>query len=470
MAAVCSVSVASVPRARNDLAARVDAHATDIETAAMKIWQLAEVGYKEVESSGVLQDQLKRAGFEVSASVAGMPTAFIARYRRGEGPTIAILAEFDALPGFSQAAVAQRQSLADKRAAHACGHNLFGAASVGAAIALKEWFDAGRGRGEIRVYGTPAEEGGSGKVYLVRDGHFRDVDAVLHWHAADRNTAEQARNLANISGKFRFHGASAHAAQSPDQGRSALDGVEAMNFMVNAMREHVPQDARIHYVITDGGAAPNVVPDFAEVYYYVRHPDARVVRAIIDRVRKAADGAAMGTGTTVEFEQTGGTYGLLPNDTLGRVMDASLREIGAPKWDAKESEFARQVRATVADANSRTEKSWGEIDAYAFDELNYGSTDVGDVSWVIPTAGIRIATWPPATAAHSWQAAAASGTSIGAKGAVVAAKVLARTAQKLYEKPDLVAKARAELEKQRGADFKYTALVGDRAPPLDYRD
>ena len=450
-------------------AARIDAHAAKLEAAALRIWQLAEVGYQETESSRVLQEQLRDAGFDIQASIAGMPTAFIARYRRGAGPTLAILAEFDALPGLSQAAVAEQQAVPEKNAAHACGHNLFGAASVAAAIAVKEWLDAGGASGEIRVYGTPAEEGGSGKVYFVREGLFDDVDATLHWHAADRNTADQPRNLANLSGKFRFYGTASHAAQAPEQGRSALDAVEAMNFMVNAMREHVPQQTRIHYVITNGGAAPNVVPELAEVYYYVRHFDPQVVRSVMERVARAADGAALGTGTRVEFEQIGGTYGLLPNDTLGRLMDASLREVGTPQWSEADIASAARIRATLAD-RSKSERGWREFESYAVGEPLYSSTDVGDVSWVTPTAGLRTATWVPGTPAHSWQAAAASGMDIGIKGAIVAAKVLARTAEKLYEDPAAIATARAELEERRGEDFVYAAFVGDRAPPLDYRD
>ena len=471
-ALACAAAAASpgLAQTRGDdgPAARVDAHAAKLEAAALRIWELAEVGYQETESSRVLQEQLRDAGFSIEAGIAGMPTAFIARYRRGAGPTLAILAEFDALPGLSQAAVAEQQQRPDMSAAHACGHNLFGAASVTAAVAVKEWLEAGGASGEIRVYGTPAEEGGSGKVYFVREGFFGDVDATLHWHAADRNTADQPQNLANLSGKFRFYGTASHAAQAPEQGRSALDGVEAMNFMVNALREHVPQETRIHYVITNGGAAPNVVPEHAEVYYYVRHFDPEVVRSVMERVTRAAEGAALGTGTRVEFEQIGGTYGLLPNDTLGKLMDTSLREVGTPQWSDADLASAAKIRATLGDRSAR-EHGWREIEDYAVGERLYSSTDVGDVSWVTPTAGLRTATWAPGTPAHSWQAAAASGMAIGIKGAVVAAKTLARTAQKLYLEPETIAAARAELAERRGEDFVYAAFVGDREPPLDYR-
>src|SRR5690606_1582141 len=243
-----------------------------------------------------------------------------ASYGRGE-PVIGILAEFDALPGLSQDTVPERKPLAQLGPGHACGHHLFGTASVAAAIAVKDWLARTGRPGTVRVYGTPAEEGGGGKVYMVRAGLFADVDAVLHWHPGAANDASPSTNRANMSGKFRFHGVSAHASAAPERGRSALDGVEAMNHMVNLLREHVPQESRIHYVITAGGQAPNVVPDFAEVYYYARHPDPAVVAQIWERLVKAAEGAALGTGTRVEYEVLNGVYSLLPNEALARVMD-----------------------------------------------------------------------------------------------------------------------------------------------------
>ena len=280
----------------------VDSYAPRMSEVALKIWSKPEVGYQETQTSALLQDELKKAGFKIETGVAGIPTAFVARAGTSDGPVIAILAEIDALPGMSQAAMPERKPLPDQIAGHACGHHLFGSGSVAAAIAVKNWLQETGMKGQIRVYGTPAEEGGGGKVYMVRAGLFNDVDVTLYWHPGDANNASQDRNLAYTSAKFRFHGQPSHAAVAPDRGRSALDGVEAMNFMVNYMREHVPQDARIHYVITNGGAAPNIVPEFAESYYYVRHPDARVVAEVFERVKKAAEGAALGTGTTFDYE------------------------------------------------------------------------------------------------------------------------------------------------------------------------
>lgn len=294
---------------------------------AKKIWELAEVGYQEVKSSALLQDQLKEAGFQITAGVAEIPTAFTATYGSGK-PVIGILAEFDALPGLSQVAIPEQKELKPAGAGHGCGHNLFGAGSVAAAIAVKDWLKNSGTKGTIRVYGTPAEEGGSGKVYMVREGLFKDVEVVLHWHPGDRNVANASSSLANKSGKFRFHGIAAHAAAAPERGRSALDGVEAMNYMVNMMREHIPSDTRIHYVITKGGEAPNVVPAFAEVYYYVRHYNMNTVKEIWERVVKAAQGAALGSGLTMNVEVTGGVYNVLPNETLAKLMYNNLKTVG----------------------------------------------------------------------------------------------------------------------------------------------
>ena len=297
--------------------AAIEARSDHYGSVARQIWEWAEVGYQEEKSSELLKGELEAAGFSVESGVADMPTAFLASYGSG-GPVIGILAEYDALPGISQDAVPVRSPIIIGGAGHACGHHLFGAGSVAAAIAVKEWLEETGHEGTIRLYGTPAEEGGAGKVYMVRAGLFDDVDVALHWHPGARNSARVGRSLANKSAKFRFRGYSAHAAGAPERGRSALDGVEAMNHMVNLMREHVPQETRIHYVITQGGFAPNVVPDFAEVYYYVRHPDAPTVLRLFERVARAAEGAAMGTGTGMEYEVIHGLYDLVPNVALGR--------------------------------------------------------------------------------------------------------------------------------------------------------
>ena len=454
------------------LTGAVDAYAPKMNDTALKIWNFAELGYLETKSSALLQDQLKAAGFTVKAGVAGEPTGFVGSFKNGQGPVIAILAEFDALPGLSQAAVPTKTPIAGQDNGHGCGHSLFGAASVASAVALKQWMVANKVQGEVRVYGTPAEEGGSGKVYMVRDGLFNDVDITLHWHPGNTNSANQGTSMANISGKFRFYGQSSHASGAPWAGRSALDGVEIMNVANNYLREHIPDRTRIHYVVTNGGKAPNVVPDFAEVYYYVRNADPKIVVDVMDRVKTAAQGAAMITGTKVEFEQTGGVYNLLPNDVLGKVMYQSLSDVGGITWTAEETKFAQELAKSLPKGGGDL-SSVGKIqpykDADTSGDAGGGSTDVADVSWVTPTVGLSTATFVPGSAGHSWQNVAAAGMSIGLKGAAVAAKTLSLTGAELLSNPELIAQAKAELKQRQGADFAYKAMVGDRKPPLDYR-
>ncbi len=461
----------SAQTTKPEVLARVDATKAVYDDIAMKIWNFAEVGFQETKSSALLQAKLKEEGFAVASGVAGMPTAFVATYGSGS-PVIGVLAEFDALPGVSQEAVPEKKERAGATAGHACGHHLFGAASIQSAIAVKEWMQATRQKGTLRVYGTPAEEGGSGKVYMVRAGLFKDVDVVLHWHAGDRNQITMASSLANKSGKFRFYGVASHAAGSPERGRSALDGVESMDYMVNMMREHVPETTRIHYVITRGGEAPNVVPAFAEVYYYVRSPSRAIVNEVWDRVVNAATGAALGTGTTMKVEITGGVHELLINDTLGRLMHENLNLVGGVTYTPEEREFALKIGRTVFGKAPAPEAA-GLIAPFTPGERREGgggSTDVGDVSWVVPTVGLRAATWAPGTPSHSWQAVACGGTTMGLKGMNVAAKTLAGTLLDVFTKPDVIAKAKVELAEKRGTDFKYTALLGDRPPALNYRD
>lgn len=449
-----------------EISALIDARSAESAKTARQLWEWAELGYQEQKSSALLKHTLKANGFTITSGVAEIPTAFIAEYGTG-GPVIAILAEYDALPGINQDAVATRSPIEGKIAAHACGHNLFGAGSVEAAIAVSKWLAKTGTPGRVRLYGTPAEEGGSGKVYMVRAGLFNDVDVALHWHADDENSAAARTTLANRSAKFRFRGTSAHAAGAPEKARSALDGVESFNMMINMMREHIPQQSRIHYVITDGGTAPNVVPDFAEVFYYVRHPDPAEVDAIWARLEDAARGAAMGTGTRVDWEVIHGNNPLLVNEALAKMMDAKLRQVGGVTYTAEEQEFAEGIYASFEKPGLPL-GSQEQIQPYEV-SLGYGSTDVGDVSYATPTVGLRTATWVPGTSAHSWQSSAASGMSIGFKGVQVAAKALTLAAIELYTNPELRADAKAEFEKARGPDYQYKSLLGDRDPPLDYR-
>lgn len=435
---------------------------------ALKIWGYSEVGYKEEKSSVLLKDMLSKEGFQVESGVAGIPTAFVATYGSGS-PVIGILAEYDALPGLSQQAVPEKMMADGRQAGHGCGHHLFGTASVAASIELKNQMIKNGWKGTIKVYGCPAEEGGSGKVYMVREGLFNGVDIVMHWHPGDENRAWMDGALANKSAKFRFYGVSAHASASPERGRSSLDAVEAMDNMVNMMREHIPSSTRIHYVITSGGKAPNVVPDFAEVYYYVRHPKKDDAVQIFDRITKAAEGAALGTGTTMKFEVIGGTHDLLLNKTLNNEINKNLLLVGGISYTPDEIEFAKKLQSTLTFTTPSYLEA-AKIQPMTLPENSSpGSTDVGDVSYVVPTVGFSSATWVPGTPAHSWQAVACGGTEIGIKGMMVAAKTLTCMGIDLLNNPLLIENAKKEFKLSIG-DYQYKALLGDRKPALNYRD
>ncbi len=456
----------SIDVLKNEASKNIQSGYEAYKKIALNIWDYAEVGFKETKSSVLLQNTLTNNGFKVDASVAGMPTAFVATYGSGK-PVVGILAEFDALPGLSQDSSYSKMPIDNKNNGHGCGHNLFGTGSVAAGIAIKKLIEEGTVKGTVKVYGCPAEEGGDGKVYMVREGLFNDVDVVLHWHPDEHNAVTYTSSLAIKTAKFRFYGISAHAAAAPDKGRSALDGVEAMDYMVNMMREHIPQESRIHYIITNGGKAPNVIPDFAEVFYYVRNPERAMVDSLFNRVVKAADGAALGTGTRMEYEVISGSHDLLINKTLAAIMQSNLEKVGGVIYTNDEIKFARQLQSTFLGKVP-------SIDSAAFIkplyiEKNQGSTDVGDVSYIVPTVGVETATWVPGTSAHSWQAVACSGGDIGIKGMIVAAKTIAFTAIDLFLNPALITKAKDEFKLMKG-DYKYKALLGDRKPALNYRD
>jgi aminobenzoyl-glutamate utilization protein B len=463
---VAALSAQPDPRAA--MLQGIDARRERYAGVAKQIWAFAEVGYQETKSSALLQQQLRAAGFEVTAGAAGIPTAFVATAGSGK-PIVGIVGEFDALPGLSQEAqTAVHHAIEENGAGHGCGHNLLGTGALAAAVAVKEWLASGHS-GTLRYYGTPAEEGGSGKVYMVQAGLFKDVDAIVSWHPADRNDASPTSSTANITGKFRFHGVAAHAAAAPERGRSALDGVEAMDNMVNMLREHVPQETRIHYIITRGGAAPNIVPDFAEAYYYARQPNMKILDGVWERIVNAAKGAALGTGTTMELDVTGAVYNVLPNAYLSGVMHANLERVGGFTYTAEELEFATELRKTLTDPPDVAIGSQEKIQPMRAGAVMSASTDLADVSWNVPTVSVTGATFVPGVPAHSWQATACAGGTIGVKGMMVAAKSMALTTLDLYTEPAHLQKAKAEFDAARGPGFVYKTRLADRKPALDYR-
>lgn len=457
-------TVAWAQKARLDASIRARSDAS--WEMARSIWNWAELGYKETRSSGLLAGALKAGGFKVETGVAGIPTAFVATIGSGS-PVIGILGEYDALPGLSQEAVPERKARAGASSGHGCGHHLFGVATASAALALGEQIRAGDLKGTLRVYGCPAEEGGSAKAFMVREGLFRDCDAVFHWHPSSRNAAGDESCLARVAVKFRFSGTSAHAAESPESGRSALDAVELTNHAAELLREHTPDFTRIHHIITAGGGAPNVVPDFAEVFYYIRHPRAEVVRQLYPRLLKCAQAGALATETRLEVEYLGGTLEILPNDALSKVARANLEALNDLAYDEQEAAFSAKLGKTLATPLPLS--SLSEVDDRS-GRIGKGSSDVGDVSWVVPTAGFATVCWVPGTSPHSWQAVAAGGTTIGRKGMQLAARVLAASAWDLFQDPKLLATVKAE-QARRLRGRAYQSLIDPgQAPPLNYRD
>lgn len=449
---------------------QLDKKSAHYGTLAKQIWKYAEPGYMEDKTTKQLQDELRNEGFQIQTGIADIPTAFVATYGSGK-PIIAILAEMDALPGLSQDTVPTRKPFVMNGYGHGCGHNLFGVGSTAAAIAIKDWLAKSGKKGTVKLVGTPAEEGaGGGKTYLVQSGLFKDFDAVLHWHPGAQNNGSPSSSLAYRVALFRFYGTAAHASAAPEKGRSALDAAEAMNYMVNMMREHITPETRIHYVIKKGGLTSNIVPDYTEVEYTVRHPTAQGLEEVWQRLLKTANAAAMGTETKMEYEIMAGLYNLLPNETLAKLMHKNLETVGGVQYTEEEKVFAEKLQKTVAASNLPLISTAGEVESYQMNGITPASTDVGDVSWVIPTAGLSTATWVPGTPAHSWQAVACGGMSIGVKGMMVAAKTIALTALDIYNDPTLIGKATDELNKRRGtSNFVYKSLAGDRKPPLDYR-
>ncbi|MBI2825955.1 MAG: amidohydrolase [Planctomycetia bacterium] len=447
------------------LAAAVEARAEPTWQAAQKIWEWAEPGYQETKSAALLAEMLESAGFRVQRGVAAIPTAFTAT--RGSGkPVIGILGEYDALPGLSQQAVPEQSPREPGGYGQGCGHHLFGTASAAAAIVVAEQLSRDKLSGTVRYYGCPAEEGGAAKVFMVRDGLFNDCDVVLHWHPSSRNAAGDPTCLARVAAKFRFAGTSAHAAASPDQGRSSLDAVELTAHASELLREHTPENTRIHHVITAGGGAPNVVPDFAEVYFYVRHPKSEVAKTVYDRLVKCAQAGALATETRLTIDYLGGTCELVPNETLSRATLKNLRELNDLSFTPEEQQFAARIANTLA--KSAPPETIREVTDSRGGQ-NKGSTDVGDVSWVVPTTGFSTVCWVPGTPGHSWQATAAGGTTIGRKGMLLAAKVLAATAYDLATQPELIAAAKEEHKNRVGKEAYHTLLAPDQKPPLDYR-
>ena len=437
---------------------------------ANQIWEHPETALTETTASKLQADDLAADGFAITMGVADLPTAFIAEYTQGEGgPVFGFMGEYDALPGLSQDRISTQSALVVNGPGHGCGHNLLGTASLAAAAVVKAWLQATGTPGTVRYYGCPAEETVEGKNFMARAGLFDDLDFAVSWHPASVNTPTGATSLASDNVKFRFKGRTAHAAANPETGRSALDAVELMNIGVNFLREHTIDQARLHYVITNGGGAPNVVPDDAEVWYFVRSPERYQVNELTDRVRNIAKGAAMMTETTVEEEFISGIYNLLPNKVLIDRMEQILQELGPIEFTAEEVAFAQEIaeayplelrQSVLAAEHLPAELATAGVTGDIFPTLDYGQlmmggTDVADISWITPTIQLGTACFPLGVPGHSWANTATSGMSIGHKGMLLAAKAMAIAAADLVLNPTLLAEAKAEFaESTKGRPYE----------------
>ncbi|MCP3441147.1 M20 family metallopeptidase [Bradyrhizobium sp. CCGUVB14] len=444
-----------------------------------KIWDAPELNYQEFTAASLHADLLKREGFSIKSGVAGMPTAVMGEAGK-DGPVIAFLGEYDALPGLSQeAGVARHQPLIVGGPGHGCGHNMLGAAALLAAASIKEWLRTAGLPGRVRYYGCPAEEGGSSKGFMVKEGAFDDVDVAICWHPSAFTGVFRAISLACVDVDFTFHGRASHAAVSPELGRSALDAVELMNIGVNYMREHMPSTARIHYAMIDGGGvAPNVVPAKAIVRHLVRAATLGEMWQLLERVKKIAQGAALMSETIVEIEQLTGDANLVENTVLEEAMQRSLMRLGAPEFDDADRRFAAEIQKTLSREDIaadyarfglpiRLEPLFDGI--YPLDHAvkPYGSTDVGTVSWVIPTVQCNVACFAPGTPFHSWQLVAQGKAPAAHKGIAVAAKAMAGLAKDLFTENGLLSAAKEEFRTFRDANEFRNPIGMEMTPPLE---
>lgn len=455
------------------------AHLADVSDT---IWEYAELGLQEFKSSALLATELETNGFTVERGVAGMPTAFVATYGEGK-PVIGVMGEYDALSGLSQKPIPEREPVVAGAPGHGCGHNIHGTSGMGAAVAASKALDAEGVRGTIKFFGCPAEETLVGKIFMVRDGVFDGVDAVFSHHAGTMNVGRLRSSNAMNSVKFQFYGVASHAGGSPHRGRSALDAVELMDAGVNFMREHVVQEARIHYVIEEGGGAPNVVPAYTRSWYFVRAPERAQVEHIYNWILKIAEGAALMTGTTYDSRLLTGCYNVIPLKSLADLVVTNMREIGASTYTQEELAFAEAIQQTISpetiaeDLKRSKRPDWQSLcgvvvdrsipDPYGRGEVMGGSTDVGDVSWQAPTIEFSTATWPLGIPGHSWQIVAMGKSGVAHKSLVFAAKTMASCVVDTLTDPALLKTITAEWKAAKQGAAYVSPIPPDLKPPFD---
>jgi aminobenzoyl-glutamate utilization protein B len=441
----------------------VDKHQKELIDLSDKIWAYAETALKEHKSAKLLADYAEAQGFTVKRGVAGMPTAFTAEFGSGK-PVIGIMGEYDALPGISQKAQPTKEAYQTGSAGHGCGHNLFGAGSMGAAVAVKELIQQGKLKGTVRFYGTPAEESVGGKIYMAREGLFSDLDVCLDWHPDTEIAASTQSSQAMVDFIVEFKGKAAHAAADPWNGRSAVDGLESFTDGVNMLREHVRPSVRMHYAIMNGGDVPNVVPEYAKIWMWVRDSKRSVVDEVFGRVKEIAKGAAIIAGVEATVTVQTGDYELLVNRAGAGALQKNLEILGPITYTQEELDFAKKIQEQSGQEQTGLNGKINPLKETA-EHPTGGSTDVGDISWIVPEITLVATTAPANTAWHAWQVVACGGMSIGHKGMVLASKSLAMTMVDLFENEQLRKDIRAEFDKRK-AGHVYKAYIPDGPPPL----
>ncbi len=441
----------------------VENHRSDLIDISDGIWANAETAFEENESSKLLADYAEKNGFKVERGVAGIPTAFVATYGSGK-PVIGILGEFDALPGISQKASPIKESLKEGAAGHGCGHNLFGTASLAAAIAIKELMDQGKIQGTIKFFGTPSEEKYFGKIWMVREGLWNDVDVNISWHPSAEIKADTQSSLALIDFKVEFFGQAAHASADPWNGRSAADALELYTTGINYYREHVKPTVRMHYHIQDGGQVVNVVPDYARLWVRVRDTKRSGLMPVYDRVMAMAEGAAIMANVDFKISLISGIYELLVNRAGEEVMQKNLELLGEIKYTDEEIAFGKKIQEATGKKQVGMDSKIKPLEETR-EHPGGGSTDVGDVSWNVPNINLGVTTAPKGTPWHSWAVVACGGMSIGHKGMLYASNAMAMTMLDLFKNPKLVQSIKDEYIERKG-DEVYKAIVPDGPPPI----
>ena len=452
-----------LPKNKQDISESVEKHKNDLISISDEIWANAETAFEEYDSSKKLSDYAEANGFSVEKGVAGMPTAFVATYGEGK-PVIGILGEFDALPGISQKAVPTKQALEPGGAGHGCGHNLFGTASLGAAIAVKEMIQKGRIKGTIKFFGTPSEEKYFGKIWMVEAGLWDDVDVNLSWHPKAKTEADVQSSLALVDFKVEFFGQAAHAAADPWNGKSASDALELYASGINYYREHVRPTVRMHYHIEDAGQVVNVVPDYAKIWVRIRDTKRSGMMPVYERVMAMAEGAAIMANVDYKISLISGIYEVLVNRSGGEIMQHNLELLGPIKYTEAETAFGKKIQEATDKPQVGLDGSIKPL-AETRENPGGGSTDVGDVSWNVANINLNVTTAPVDTPWHSWAVVACGGMSIGHKGMVYAAKAMAFTMMDLFENPEMLSKVKAEYKERKG-DEVYKAMIPEGPPPV----